>query len=122
MKKLAWEGHIGSLDHSAPIIIIIIIGPIGMMLALSLDALGVRSGTNPGRQDCPGCRREGIERHLRGRLPWVFLRLPAGTEPAHGAGCPAYGDHEPARDLVLDADIRSFFDSVELRCMRTRRG
>ncbi|CDX38082.1 hypothetical protein MPLDJ20_220044 [Mesorhizobium plurifarium] len=41
----------------------------------------------------------GAECCLRGRVPGVFLRLPAGAEPPHGAGCPAYGDHEPACEL-----------------------
>jgi RNA-directed DNA polymerase len=37
--------------------------------------------------------------HLRGRLPWVLLRLSAGAQPAPGFGVAAYGDHEPEREL-----------------------
>src|SRR5438477_13210044 len=66
-----------------------------------------------GGQDRSGCSRRASQRRLRGRFPRLLLRLPAKTEPAYGSFGAAYGADEPARELVLDADLRSFFDSVD---------
>ncbi len=50
--------------------------------------------------------------------PPVQLRLPAGSEPAPGYVGGAHRNNEPARDWVLDADIRKFFDSIEHESLR----
>ena len=39
-------------------------------------------GRRAGRQDCPESDGDGAERHLRGKLPRLQLRVPAWTRPA----------------------------------------
>ncbi len=67
-----------------------------------------------GRQDRPARRRRGAERDLRTGLPRVLVRIPAGAQPAPSAGR-ARGRASEQRKVnwVLDADIRSFFDTLE---------
>lgn len=43
-------------------------------------------GRGAGRQDCPARDGCGAERDLRGRLPRVLVRVPAGARPARCAG------------------------------------
>src|SRR5262249_14905986 len=40
-----------------------------------------------GGQDRPARGGRGVERDLRGRLPRLLVRISAGTQPTHGAGC-----------------------------------
>ena len=56
--------------------------------------LGIASA---GGQDRPaGCRR-GVERHLRGGLSRLLLRVPAGAQPARCAGCAGGRDQRGRR-------------------------
>ena len=52
-----------------------------------------------GGQDRPAGRRRGAERCLRGGLPGFLLRVPAGSRPAPGAGCPGGRGHEEESEL-----------------------
>ena len=66
----------------------------------------------PGRQNRPGRYCYGAERHLRGR----FLGFSYGFRPRRGAhnalDALAVGIDKRKVNYILDADIRSFFDSV----------
>ncbi len=56
-------------------------------------------GADLGGQDRPGRGGRDAERHLRSRLPRIFLRLPAGAKPAPGSLVATHGDHESACEL-----------------------
>ncbi|MET4262551.1 hypothetical protein ABIC09_007531 [Bradyrhizobium sp. S3.12.5] len=58
-------------------------------------------------QDCPKRGGRGVERHLRGRLPGFSHGFRPGRNPQMALDCPAYGDHEPARELGARCRTRS---------------
>ena len=62
-------------------------------------AVGARWTCPPGGQDRPGRRCGGAELRLRGRLPGVLLRVPAGPKPTSCSRYPAHGPHGSAREL-----------------------
>ena len=55
---------------------------------------------------------DGAERHLRGRLPRVLVRISTRTWTTRCVGCPGRRDQHAEGELIMDADIRNFFDSV----------
>ena len=57
-----------------------------------------------GGQDPPAGGGRGVERHVRGRLPRVLLRVPARAQPASCARCA--GDRHPAEEGELGARRR----------------
>ena len=57
-------------------------GPTGSAGLVSGGGGALPRRTHPGRQVVQGALAEALSRHLRGRLPRVLLRLPAGAEPA----------------------------------------
>ncbi|MCK7502490.1 MAG: reverse transcriptase domain-containing protein [Comamonadaceae bacterium] len=57
---------------------------------------------------------DGAERHLRGGLPRLLVRVPARAQPASSAGRALRRDLQTRSvNWVLDADIRAFFDTVD---------
>ena len=66
-----------------------------------------------GGQDRPKRSGRGAECRLRGRLPGVLLRLPAGRNPHMALDALHTAIMSQHVNWVLDADIRSFFDSVD---------
>ena len=67
-----------------------------------------------GRQDRPARRRRGAQRHLRTGLPRLLVWIPPAAQPASCPECADGGDPDRRRvNWVLDADIRSFFDTLD---------
>ena len=66
-----------------------------------------------GGQDRPAGRRRGAQRHLRGGLPRLLVRVPAGRSPHHALDALAVGIERKKVNWVLDADIRDFFTSLD---------
>ena len=69
-------------------------------------------GRRAGGQDRPERRRHGAERHLRGGLPRVQLRVSALARTADALDALAVGIASRRVNWIVDADIRSFFNSV----------
>ena len=67
-----------------------------------------------GGQDRPTGRRRGAQRHLRGGLPRLLLRVPARAQPASMRSMRSRSGSERKKvNWVLDADIRDFFSSLD---------
>src|SRR2546426_3864930 len=56
-------------------------------------------GTDAGRQGGPRRGGRGAERHLRGRLSGVLLRVSAGTSSSRGTAGAAHGTDDAVREL-----------------------
>ena len=65
-----------------------------------------------GRQDRPARSGRGVERDLRGRLPRVLVRVPAGRSQHDALDALWVGIMRTRVNWILDADIRSFFDRI----------
>ena len=71
-------------------------GPAGVHPEGGRAAAAAR-GHRAGGQDRPAGRRRGAERHLRGGLPRLLLRVPAWAQPARRAGCALRRDRDGRR-------------------------
>ena len=71
-----------------------------------------------GGQDRSAGRRRGAQRGLRGGLPGVLLRVPAGARPHDALDALAAGITDKRVNWVLDADIRDFFGQLDHAWLR----
>src|SRR5260370_21580612 len=66
-----------------------------------------------GRQNRSARGREGSHPDLGRGLSGLFVRVPAGAQPARCIGRAVCRDNAEEVNWVLDLDVKSFFDKVE---------